>query len=50
MDALSNDPGVTTGFSPTLKALDFLAFFSKYFFARALSFAAYSFSIALRSR
>jgi hypothetical protein len=47
---LSRDPGVTTGFSPTLSAIAFLAFFSKYLWARALSFPAYSFSIALRSR
>jgi hypothetical protein len=41
---------VTVGVSPTLKLLDFLDFFSKYFFASALSLPAYSFSIALLSR
>jgi hypothetical protein len=38
------------GVSPTLKLLDFLAFFSKYFLAKALSLEAYSFSMTLRSR
>lgn len=47
---LSKEPGVTVGVSPTLRLFDFLAFFSKYFFANALSFPAYSFSIKLRSR
>jgi len=47
---LSNDPGVIVGVSPTLKLADFLVFFSKYFFARALSLALYSFSMTLRSR
>ena len=47
---LSNDPGVIVGVSPTLKLADFLVFFSKYFFARALSLALYSFSMMLRSR
>jgi hypothetical protein len=47
---LSREPGVIVGESPTLRLADFLAFFSKYFFARALSLALYSFSIALRSR
>lgn len=46
---LSRDPGVMTGVSPTLSAADRLTFLSKYFFASALSFVAYSFSIALRS-
>lgn len=38
------------GLSPTLKLADFLVFFSKYRFARALSLALYSFSMTLRSR
>lgn len=47
---LSSDPGVMVGLSPTLKLADFLVFFSKYRFARALSLALYSFSMTLRSR
>lgn len=47
---LSREPGVMVGVSPTLKLADFLVFFSKYRFAKALSFALYSFSMALRSR
>lgn len=47
---LSNDPGVKLGVSPTLRLLDFFAFLSKYFFARAYNFVLYSFSIAPRSR
>lgn len=50
MTNLSKDPGVIAGVSPTLNVPDFFAFFSKYFFARTLSLAAYSFSITLRSR
>jgi hypothetical protein len=46
---LSREPGVIVGVSPTLRLLDFFAFFSKYFLARALSFALYSFSITLLS-
>jgi hypothetical protein len=38
------------GVSPTLRLADLRVFFSKYFLANALSFALYSFSIALRSR
>ena len=38
------------GVSPTLRLADFFVFFSKYFLARALSFALYSFSIVLLSR
>jgi len=47
---LSSEPGVIVGVSPTLKLVDFLVFFSKYFLAKALSLALYSFSMALRSR
>ena len=47
---LSSEPGVMTGVSPTLRLADLRVFFSKYFLARALSFALYSFSMALRSR
>ena len=47
---LSSEPGVMVGVSPTLREADFLDFFSKYFLARALSLALYSFSMALRSR
>lgn len=47
---LSRDPGVITGVSPTLRLVDFLDFFSKYFFASAESLALYSFSIRLLSR
>lgn len=49
-EALSNDPGVKVGVSPTLRLLDFLAFFSKYLLAKLYSLPLYSFSIALRSR
>ena len=49
-EAFSREPGVMAGVSPTLRLADFLFFFSKYFLARALSFALYSFSITLRSR
>jgi len=38
------------GVSPTLRMVDFLFFFSKYFFARTLSLALYSFSMTLLSR
>ena len=38
-DADSNDPGVIAGVSPTDKDADFFAFFSKYFFDRALILA-----------
>jgi hypothetical protein len=47
---LSKEPGVMVGVSPTLSWDVFLFFLSKYFFARALSLALYSFSIADRSR
>jgi hypothetical protein len=50
IEALSSEPGVTVGLSPTLRLLLFLAFFSKYFLASAASFALYSRSMALRSR
>lgn len=50
IEALSSEPGVTVGESPTLRMLDFFAFFSKYFLARVASFWLYSFSMALRSR
>ena len=36
IDADSNEPGVICGVSPTDKEGDFLAFFSRYFFDRAL--------------
>ena len=49
MEALSKEPGVVTGVSPTLKVLVFLVFLSKYFFDKALSFALYSFSMILLS-
>jgi hypothetical protein len=47
---LSREPGVMVGVSPTLRLADLRVFFSKYFLARALSLALYSFSMALRSR
>lgn len=47
---LSSGPGVNAGVSPTLSCDDFLFFFSKYFLAKALSLALYSFSIRERSR
>ena len=47
---LSREPGVKVGLSPTLKLLDFLVFFSKYFLASAFNLPLYSFSIAARSR
>jgi hypothetical protein len=50
MEALSREPGVTVGVSPTPRLDDFFAFFSKYFLASAPSLVAYSFSMALRSR
>lgn len=47
---LSSEPGVMLGVSPTLSCELFLFFFSKYFLARALSLALYSFSMRERSR
>jgi hypothetical protein len=47
---LSREPGVMAGVSPTLRGDDLRFFFSKYFLAKAESFAAYSFSITARSR
>ena len=38
-DADSNDPGVIAGVSPTDNDADFFAFFSRYFFDRALILA-----------
>lgn len=47
---LSSEPGVMVGVSPTLSCAIFLFFFSKYFFAKALNLALYSFSMTDRSR
>ena len=46
----SRDPGVMLGVSPTLRLLDRLAFFSKFFLAKPYNLELYSFSIAALSR
>lgn len=38
-EALSRDPGVICGVSPTESEADFLAFFSRYFFDKVLRFS-----------
>ena len=38
-EALSRDPGVICGVSPTESEADFLAFFSRYFFDKVLYFS-----------